>query len=197
MKSFRASFGAPLRCAALIGTGLLLGATGAAASPISVGTFEVLNDTADPFFAGPTFLVTNDSAFAGLPVTFGNLHLVFDLIDLSSVDFALTGALAPSATIDSNGLTDGLGQSLLPDLSAVVDAYLTLSILDPTTSAALAGIVSFGPSARMTELADGSTRTIQFDPSSTGPAPVPEPMSIFLVGGGLAVCAVKRRRSAS
>ena len=91
MKNSRASFGAALTCAVLIGVGLLLGAT-------------------------------NDSVFAGLPLTFGSLHLVFDLIDLSSMDSALAGALAPGAAIVSNGLTDALGQSRLPDLGTVVNA---------------------------------------------------------------------------
>jgi hypothetical protein len=178
---------------ALVCAAWLLSVTCTAASPITVGSFSVLNDTTDPLFVGPTFVVTNDSVFAGLPATFGNLHLVFDLSDLSTLDFALADALGPGA-IDSNGLTDALGNSLLPDLGSVLDAYLTLTLLDPATSVALAGLLSLGPTPRMSDFTDGSTFAIQFDPAvPTETAPIPEPMSLLLVGGGLAACAVKKR----
>ena len=194
MKDICAQFVVTVKYGALVCAAWLLSATCTAASPITVGSFSVLND---PFLAGPTFVVTNDSVLTGLPVTFGNLRLVFDLTDLSTLDFSLTGALGPAATIDSNGLADGNGNSLLPDLGTVLDAYLTLSLLDPATSAALAGLVSFGPTARMSDFTDGSTFAIQFDPAvPTEPAPVPEPMSLLLVGGGLAACALKKRWAA-
>ena len=180
---------------ALVCAAWLLSVTCTAASPITVGSFSVLNDTDDPRFVGPTFVITNDSVLAGLPATFGSLHLVFDLSDLSTLDFALTDVLGLGAT-DSNGLADLLGNSLLPDLGTVLDAYLTLTLLDPTTSAALAGLVSLGPTPRMTDFTNGSTFAIQFDPAvPTGPAPIPEPMSLVLVGGGLAACFVKKRRA--
>jgi hypothetical protein len=193
MKNICAQVDVAKKYGALVCAALLLGATCTAASPITVGSFSVLNDTTDPLFVGPTLVVTNDSVLAGVPATFGSLHLVFDLSDLSILDFTLTDSLGPGA-IDSNGLTDLLGNSLLPDLGTVLDAYLTLTLLDPATSATLAGVVSFGPTARMSDFTDGSTLAIQFDPAvPTGPSPIPEPMSLVLVGGGLAACAVRKR----
>jgi hypothetical protein len=189
MKDVRARFVVAVKYGALVCAAWLLSVTCTAASPITVGSFSVLND---PLLVGPTFVVSNDAVLVGLAATFGNLHLVFDLSDLSTLDFALGDVLGPGGT-DSSGLADVNGNSLLPDLGTVLDAYLTLTLQDPTTSAALAGLVSLGPTARMTDFTDGSTLAIQFDPASTGPAPIPEPMSLLLVGGGLAACAVKKR----
>ena len=82
MRAVGARFAVTMKYSALVCAAWLLSATCTIAAPITIGTFEVLNDTSDPFFAGPTFLVTNDSALAGIPATFGDLHLVLDLVDL-------------------------------------------------------------------------------------------------------------------
>jgi len=201
MRALGARFAVTMKYSALVCAAWLFSATCTIAAPITLGTFEVLNDTSDPLFAGPTFLVTNDSALAGIPATFGDLHLVFDLLDLSTQDFLLTDALDPAAGgIDSNGLVDGFGASLLPDLSTLLDAYLTLTLLDPVTHAVLAGTVSLGPldppacdgcTTRMLDFRDQSTLAIQFDQTT----PVPEPATLILMGGGLATLAGRRKRA--
>jgi hypothetical protein len=206
MSDLRARFATTAKYAALVGAALLVSATCTLAAPITVGTFELLNDTTDPFFAGPTFVVTNnsvDTVFPGFSAVFGSLHLVLDGLDLSTQDFVLTDALAPSSAIQSDGLVDAFGQSLLPDLTTLADAYLTLTLLDPVTLTQLAGTVSLGPTdpslcsgctTRMTDFSNGSTLAIQFEPAPTDVAPVPEPMSLVLVGSGLAACGAARRR---
>lgn len=202
MNAIRSRFAVTMKYSALVCAAWLLSATCTMASPITIGTFEVLNDTSDPLFTGPTFLVTNDSSLAGMPATFGGLHLVFDLLDSSTQSFSLIDFLDPAGTIDSNGLVDGLGASLLPDLSTVLDAHLTLTLLDPVTHAVLAGTLSLGPldpsacdgcTNRMVDFKDQSTLAIQFDQTT----PVPEPATLILVGGSLgAWAAVRRRRTA-
>lgn len=205
MTDLRARFAMTMKCAALTGAALLFSATCTLAAPITIGSFSILNDTSDLFSAGPTFVVTNDSALVGLAATFGDIHLIFDLQDLSSLDFSLSNILGsgPVTAGDSNELTDSLGQSLLPDLGTVVDAYLTLTLLDAVTNAILPGTISLGPADplcagcpdRMADFSDGSGLAIRFDASvPTDTAPVPEPMSIVLVGSGLAACAAARRR---
>ena len=200
MRNIRARFVVTLKYSALVCAAWLLSATCSVAAPITVGTFQVLNDVNDPFFAGPTFIVTNDSVdamFPGFAATFANLHLVFDVFDLPTQSFSLTDALEPGA-IDSNGLADEVGQSLLPDLSTVMGAYLTLSLLDAGTGQALLGTVFLGPTTppqclgcttRMTDFTDLSMLAIRFDPAT----PVPEPASLLLVASGLAAYAVKKR----
>jgi hypothetical protein len=182
-------------CAFICAT-LLLCAAPAAAAPLTVGTFEVSND-----FFGSAFSVTNDSAF-----TFGDLHLLFDLTDASNLDFVLTDVLLPVSSIDSNGLVDGFGQSALPDLGTVQDAYLALTILDPLTNAVVPGMFSLVPTDpslcvgctdKMSDFADQSTLAIQFDAAS--PTPVPEPPTLMLFATALMMVAAmgtanKRRR---
>ena len=203
MRIVRARFVVTMKHCAMVCAASLLSVVCAAASPVTIGTFELQNDSTDPFFTGPTFLVTNDSALAGYAATFGDIHLLFGLDDLSTLDFALTGVLGSGGSIDSNGLTDVLGQSLLPDLGSVISAYLTLTLVDAITHAVLPGSLSFAPTNpplcgnctnRMTDFTHGSTLAIQFDPAVPGDAsPIPEPMSLLLVGSGLAACAAKKR----
>jgi hypothetical protein len=203
MKRVRARFVTATRRLALICGVLLLCVTAAAASPITIGTFEIQNDTSDLGYTGPTFVVTNDSAFAGHAATFGDVHLRLTLTDSSALDFLLSDAVTPGGSVDSNGLIDALSQSLLPDLSTVLDAYITLTLLDQLTSALLPGTVSLGPTDpllcldctnRMTSFTHGSTLAIQFD--SEGPvdtAPIPEPASLLLVGSGILSYAARKR----
>jgi hypothetical protein len=125
----RARFAVTMKYCAFVAAAWLLSVTCTAASPITIGTFSIQNDTTDPFFAGPTFVVTNDSALAGLEAVFGDIHLIFDLQNLSSLDFSLASFLGSGGAVDSNGLADALGQSLLPDLGTVLDAYLTFNAI--------------------------------------------------------------------
>ena len=199
----RARFVVTMKYCAFVAAAWLLSATYTAASPITIGTFSIQNDTTDPFFTGPTFVVTNDSALAGLEAVFGDIHLIFDLQNLSSLDFSLASFLGSGGAVDSNGLADALGQSLLPDLGTVLDAYLTLTLLDAVTNAILPGTFSLGPTDpalcagctdRMTDFTHGSALAIQFDASvPVDTAPVPEPMSLLLMGSGLAAYAAGRR----
>jgi hypothetical protein len=207
MQDIRARFIVTLRYSALVCAAWLLSVTCTAASPITIGTFQFQNEPPDPFATDPTFVVFNDSAFAGYAAIFADIHLLFDLTDLSTRDFALIGSGAdgstvPGQSVDSSGLVDDLTfLSRLPDLGTVLDAYLTLTLLDPLTNMALAGVVSLGPAnppdcdgctTRMTDFA-GTSRTmaIQFEP--TDATPVPEPASLLLVGSGVAAFAVKKR----
>jgi hypothetical protein len=180
---------------------LLLAVTSVSAAPITIGTFAIQNDDSELGFTGPTFVITNDSVFAGYAAIFSDLHLRFDLLDGPALDFALSDDVAPGAETSSNGLADEFGQSLLPDLAGVLDVYLTLKLLDSVTSALLPGTVSLAPSnpplclgctSRMTDFTHGSTLVIQFDPEAPG-TPVPEPASLFLLGGGVALAAIRKR----
>jgi hypothetical protein len=169
MRAVRARFVVTVKHCAIVCAAWLLSVVCTSASPITIGTFEFQNDISDPFLAGPTFVVTNDSALAGFAATFGDIHLLFGL--------------------------DGLG--------SVLDAYLTLTLLDSLTSAVLPGTLSLaatnpplcvGCTNRMIDFTHGSTLAIQFDPALPGDAsPIPEPMSLFLVGSGIAACAAKKR----
>ena len=203
MKNIRARFVVTLKYGALLCAAWLLSATCSVAAPITVGTFQVFNDPFDPLANGPTFAVNNgsvDSVFPGFAATFADVHLLFDLRDLPTLDFALIGmgpggSTEPGGGVDSGGLVD----PALPDLSTVISAYLTLTLLDPLTNAVLAGTVSLGPTTpspqcagcttRMTDFTDGSMMAIRFDPATA----VPEPASLLLVGSGLAAYGVKKR----
>ena len=66
MNAARARFAVTVKRCALVAAAWLLGVTCTVASPITIGTFEIQNDTSDPFFTGPTFVATNDSGLAGL-----------------------------------------------------------------------------------------------------------------------------------
>jgi PEP-CTERM motif len=203
MNNIRERFVVMLTHLKLVPAVLLLSVTCAAASPITIGTFEIQNDVLDPFFAGPTFVVTNDSAFAGMAATFADIHLLFGLDDLSTLDFLLTASLGAGEAIDSNGLTIDPAQSLLPDLGTVLGAYLHMTLLDSVTSAVLSGTLSLaatdpplclGCSTWMSDFTNGSTLAIRFDPELPGDGtPVPEPASLFLMGGGIAALAAKKR----
>jgi hypothetical protein len=200
--NIRARLVAATRHVALACAALLVSVTCAVASPITVGTFEVQNDALDPFFTGPTFVVTNDSTFSGIDAIFADIHLLFDLDDLSTQDFLLTPALGPGEAIDSNGLTVDPAQPALPDLGSVLGAYLQMTLLDSVTSAVLSGTFSLAPTnpplcagctTRMTDFTNGSTLAILFEPGLPDGTPVPEPASLFLMGTGIAAVAVRKR----
>lgn len=173
---------------------IALAATRADAAPVLVGQFFLTNDPTVNLF-DPTFWVENDSS-ATTPETFTNVQLWMDVSDglggITTDEFSLATSLAPGdPAVNSNGLVDPVSfSSLLPDLSTVQSAWITLSTSDP-------GVISLGQpgcvGCTMTNFGDGSTLAIYFDPAST--TSVPEPGTMALFGSGLLVAVLMKRRT--
>jgi hypothetical protein len=183
--------------AALVAGAAIVLPTSAAADPITVD-FETLPTGPSNFGPPPhtvtekgaTFsggiILTNESASIDLTNVYGTvdccgysnpLSIVFDSV-VSELSVLITNNVNATYT-----LTDNLGRSV----SASVPAYntpvaLTLPFAGITSaSVASSGIPGF----------DFALGSVSFTP---GPAPVPEPQSILLVGGGIAALVARRLR---